>query len=232
MSTAIATRENELALRSLRALPHSLTTSSVCAVDESGSRPVLTRHSTSPSRMRNFELIIVDSGIAMRALSVEHEWVIERFEGEPKALGVERVAERAPVLDTAGDIAWLRQNLEIGMGDIASLFGVTRKTVYDWTNGSKAINAGYIKAVRTLIEQGLDAESRPYLRQFWEFGSSGEEPLLDILKSCNASRLNTDAARALRALARPIADYVQKIHAGPDGSTAAHIHNYDEYRNL
>ncbi len=229
----------EVVARSLRALSHALTTSGVCAVEESGSRPVLDLYSTSPSLARGYELLIVHETASAGPRSAAHnfEWVIERMGGvtkfAPKGRSAEARAstERAAVVDTASDVAWLRHDLEIGMGEIASLFGVTRKAVYDWTNGAKATNAHYIKAVRSLIERELPAGSRPYLRQFWDFDPSGGDPLVSILKSGDAKRLD-DASRALRALARPIADYVEQIRANVGDAAGPHVHNHDEYRNL
>lgn len=235
MSTANVVNP-EVVARSLRALNHSLTTPSVCAVEESGSRSVLGLYSTSPASMRSYGLVIVHEEIASGALPAEPEcgWMIERLGGVSWQAGAvvfgggKALVERPPTIDTASDIAWMRHDLEIGMNEIASLFGVTRKAVYDWTNGAKATNASYIKAVRSLIERELPADLRPYLRQFWDFDAAGGEPLVSILKSGDVNRLG-DAQHALRALAGRIADYVEKIKASSNEATVPHVYNHDEY---
>jgi hypothetical protein len=186
--------------------------------------------------MRSYGLVIVHEEITSGALQAEPEcgWMIERSNGVSWQAGTvifgrgKALAERLPTIDTASDIAWMRHDLEIGMNEIASLFGVTRKAVYDWTNGAKATNGSYIKAVRSLIERELSADLRPYLRQFWDFDAAGGEPLVSILKSGDVNRLD-DAQHALRALAGRIADYGEKIKASSNEATVAHVYNYDEY---
>lgn len=233
MSTATVVNP-EIVARSLRALSHSSTTPSMYGLEESGSRPVLGLHSTSPCSMRSYGILIVANEVAREACPANFEsvWMIERL-GSWQALkvvfgGSKTAEEQVQVSDTASDIAWMRHGLEIGMNEIASLFGVTRKAVYDWTNGAKATNASYIKAVRSLIEGELSADLRPYLRQFWDFDVDGGEPLVSILKSGDAKRL-IDAQRLLRALAERISHYAAKVKESSNTATISHVHNHDEY---
>lgn len=226
MSAAIAIREAKFATTSLQTLTHSLTTPSVGSVNESSAWPVLTRYSTSPLRACNYQLVFVDEDVALLT------------ESGALALGAQALPwaeirqERAQTFDTVSDINWFRQTLELGMAEIASLFNVTRKAVYDWTNETKTVKAPYIKAVRSLIERELTADLRPYLQQFWESSPQGEKSLLDILKSGDAQSLQNEATHAIRALAKPISDYVSQIHADLNEPTVAHLHNYDEYRHF
>ncbi|PKV44467.1 hypothetical protein CLU92_1807 [Janthinobacterium sp. 61] len=240
MSLAVMEYEGS---RSLRALNRSLTTSGVGAMAESGSRPVLDFYSTSPSIARGYQLVIVEETTsAALATDVEHSgWVIGIFDelsrfvctaqSSSKKTTFEQASKIDDAINTVSDIAWLRTNLEISMSEIASLFGVTRKAVYDWTNGARATNASYIASVKTMIEQELRAELRPYLRQFWNFDEAGGEALVDILKSGDVRRLAT-ARGVLSTLSGPIGNYVAKIRSSLDETAVSHLHNHDEYRYL
>lgn len=252
MSSAVM--DIETGVRSLRSLPrhlttpsvgtmaNCLTTSSVGTMANSGSRPVLGVYSTSPSMARSYQLVIVeDTPPTALAIDVEPRRVIgmsdelARFiwlaQSSAEKATLEQTSKIDDEIDTASDIAWLRANLEISMSEIASLFGVTRKAVYDWTNGAKATNASYITSVKSMIDQGLHADLRPYLRQFWGFDEAGGVALLNILKSGDARQLAT-ARCALRALSGPIASYVETIRSRSDETAAPHLHNHDEYRHF
>ena len=196
--------------------------------DDSDLRSVLTSQSTSTKRLRGLEYVIKDDSGAMRALVHGDQWIFQPMDRAEPAPKPELLQE----FDTAADVHWLRQRLELGMGDIAALFKVTRKTVYDWIGGQKATKADYIKAVRALVEQELDEHAQPYLRHFWEEVGEGDEALLNILKAGDPTRIGSDARRVLRALKRPLLDYVESLRSEAGTATAAHIHNHDEYRGL
>jgi DNA-binding transcriptional regulator YiaG len=225
MSTRMGTNSGRTAAPSPFSHQRAMTTPNTPR-DDGFASWLLTNYSTSPGREPNFGYIIAGGNQGARALFHEDEWTLQEV-GKPESAQVV-----AQALDTADDIHWFRQALELGMGDIAALFGVTRKSVYDWLDGTQTGKAAYIKAVRSLIEQELDAQARPYLPHFWESGPEGSVPLLDILKSGDAARIGADAKQALRALKRPIIDYVESIRSEASAPSVAHTYNHDEYRSL
>jgi len=223
--TLEARREHEVSWRRMRTAEASATSPNLSL--ELGLGPAINRHSTSPSQsLENLQYIIVGVEEILRGSPIGNEWVRE------KAPAKEKSPHEATAFDTAQDTQWLRSTLELGMAELAALFGVTRRAVYDWLDGTKTPKAAYIRTVRNLIEEHLAAESRPYLRQFWESAPDGGVSLFEILKSGDPIRLQREALSALVALRRSMSTYASQLAAKPTTNAIANTHTDDIYRSL
>jgi len=196
--------------------------------------PAIDRHSTTPAHAyERMRCVIVGSDVSLRGELFGRDWIIEAapsvVEGTADAAAAQ-VIEATPAFDTAQDAQWLRASLELSMAELASLFGVTRKSVYDWLAGTKTPKAAYIRGVRNLLESGLPVACLPYLRQFWEAAPKGGESLLEILKSGDPRRLPGEAREALGDLEGSLSDYVRQLAAKPAFDAPGSADTDDLYR--
>jgi DNA-binding transcriptional regulator YiaG len=188
------------------------------------------RDSTTIARtIENLECVIIGQGVSLRGRLLGKSWVIDT---DSATVIAESTAHEIPAFDTAQDTQWLRTSLELSMAEIASLFGVTRKAVYDWLDGTKTSKAAYIRAVRSLIESQIPVETRPYLRQFWNSPSVEGLSLFEIIKSGDPTRLPEPARAALSALAGPMSNYIKQLASKTQVDVQGHTHNDDLYRSL
>ena len=227
MTTTEAQRSGAPA-RVLSDVNRSLTTSSFHDLNNSGAQPVIAQYSTTSSLGGMPSIVVVSPDRIFEGRAIEHQWVLQGH----RIQIVGELPEPAPLIDTASDTQWFRDALGLSMAEIAAVFGVTRKAVYDWLDGARTNKAGYIKAVRGLIETELSPDLQPYLRQFWQHGAGAGVSLLEQLKSGEPAGLATDATAALRLLRQPISDYRERVRSEHASATVPHAHNYDEYRNL
>lgn len=193
--------------------------------------PAIDNTTTTAARgYEHLEWFILGSEVALRGPVFGRHW---RVESSPPAVeGVQPSTELAvaEAFDTSDDAKWLRTSLELSMAELAALFGVTRKSAYDWLAGTKTSKAAYIRAVRKVIEGALSPECIPYLRQFWADSREGPS-LLDILKSGDARRM-PEARAALTTLAGPINDYVSGLRAGSPSDGTPNRDADDLYRTV
>jgi DNA-binding transcriptional regulator YiaG len=221
--------EREIAWRQARN-PDTFITSPNIGPQRMGFGLALNRHSTTVAReIESMQCVIVGVGSALRGGLLSHDW---RYETALTSHFADAESSDTLTFDTSKDTQWLRTSLELSMAELAALFGVTRKAVYDWLDGAKTTKAAYIHAVRALIENHLPMESRPYLRQFWSYSPNGGESLIEIIKSGEPSRLPKEASAALADLKDPISSYTKQLAAKPHIDAIEHAHNADLYRSL
>ncbi len=138
------------------------------------------------------------------------------------------------VLDNLADLRWVREKLGLSMTDLATLFGVTRKTVYDWFDGTKPrqLAVDRIAAIRAVAES-CPPEFLGVLNQFWSTPVGEGPSLIDILKSPGSSSTMLSSAKtALDALVPRIAQSAERNRAKPTRDAFGHAHNDDLFRSL
>lgn len=135
------------------------------------------------------------------------------------------------------DLRWLRGSLGVSMSEIAELFGVTRKAVYDWFNGSAPKRVGRIAKiqwVRSALEGQLSAERLRLIRHVWEQPLEGGSCLWEQLRLSAAGASEAAAiARSLGLLEGPLREIERRQARFSDSpSPLGEAHAEDLIRSL
>lgn len=134
------------------------------------------------------------------------------------------------------DLLWLKDSLGTGVSGLADLFGVTRKTIYDWLEGVEPKRDGRvakISALRTALE-GLALRSRyQLLRQVWNLPIENGRPLIEILRSGegDARSLQEEIQGVLRSL-EPTLSYIEQRNARSSRQGIGRGHTEDVVRGM
>lgn len=90
-------------------------------------------------------------------------------------------------LSQADRLRWIKESLAIGVSGLADLFGVTRKTVYDWLGGvsepKRAQHGVKIAAFKSAIESSNLGERARLLKHVLGKSSGFEPSLMDFMRS-------------------------------------------------
>lgn len=131
----------------------------------------------------------------------------------------ESSAPAIAALDGAADARWIKDSLHLSMSDVAALFGVTRKAVYDWFDGTSKPRAHFserMAAIRSTLQGACTSEQLGLLRQLWSAPLAGEESLAGILKSVDASTASKAKIKAaLEELEPRMAELTQRLQSQP-----------------
>lgn len=83
------------------------------------------------------------------------------------------------------NLRWIKDTLGIGISGLAELFGVTRKTVYDWLSTSHPKRAGHelkIKILQSVLAE-FDLEKLFALKNFWDLSIENKPSFLSLTRS-------------------------------------------------
>jgi len=137
--------------------------------------------------------------------------------------------------DVLDDAKWLKENFSLSMSEMANLFGVTRKAVYDWFDGSRPRPqmSERIASVREILEKDIQKEHRRYVRQFWNTRVDNGSALIDILKSQEiSSEVAVKGAIAIANMATRIAQYVERNQSTQHRHAIGHGNTDDIFRSI
>lgn len=194
------------------------------------SHPALEVFSTSPSRVFEHVQVIIldehDNEFMVAGSTFSRQWNLAKTPTQFLAL------PKTP--NTIDDVQWLRTSLNLSMAEVATLFKVTRKAVYDWLDGSKPRTglAERIGAMRALFERNLPEESRQVVRQFFDTPIEEKGTLLSILRDIDIKSLAGEGEATLKTLAPRIAQFSADINSKPTPHGNGYAHNDDIYRSL
>ncbi len=195
----------------------------------------LEAYSTTPSRgLEDFQVIILDehdSELMLSGSPFSRNWSWAR-PPEQRAMTTQS-AEIVKPSNVIDDIQWLRSALNLSMSEVAALFKVTRKAVYDWLDGSKPRTglAERIATMRALFERNLPSESRSVVRQFFDTPIDGETTLLSILRDVDTTNLTAKGVNGLNAIAHQVEKFAAELNSKPAPHGIGHAHNDDLYRS-
>lgn len=166
--------------------------------------------------------------------TVANKWSLEiRPDAAPSTATVtELFPAPPPYLE---DLKWLRSSLGVSMSEISELFGVTRKAVYDWFNGSPPKREGRIAKihlVRSALEAALPPARLRFVRQIWELPLSDGGSLLEQLKRSQTPGQGIESiSLSLRLLETKLQE-IEDRNARPNETGLGEAHAEDLIRSL
>lgn len=137
--------------------------------------------------------------------------------------------------DVLDDVKWLKENFSLSMSEMAGLFNVTRKAVYDWFDGSRPRQqmSEKIACVREILEKGIQKEHRRFVRQFWNTRGENGAALIDVLKAQEfTSELAAKGALAIDNMAPKIAQYIERNQSTRQRHAIGHGNTDDSFRSI
>jgi DNA-binding transcriptional regulator YiaG len=230
LMVATATRYDQLVHSRRERNPHAAMTSMNLGLDVVRSAPWLTAGSTSaPTEHPDIQLAILfgnETALVLRSAEHLHRWDVTHVRPLRQT--------QAHSFDSIDDVQWLRNSLALSMAEIANLFKVTRKAVYDWVDGSKP-RLGVperIHAIRLLLENGFPKDCLPYVRQFWSTSNDDSPSLLSILRDHETKDLTVSAEPSIRKLAAQVQSFVAQLKAKPIRQGIERSHADDIFRSI
>ena len=137
--------------------------------------------------------------------------------------------------DGLGDAKWLKDNFSLSMSEIANLFGVTRKAVYDWFDGSKPRQqmSDRIAGVREILEKNVKSDHRKYVRLFWSTRIDGDASLLDLLKLPESTpEIIANSTHLMEKINARIGDYVERNDSKRSRNAIGRTNTDDMFRSI
>jgi DNA-binding transcriptional regulator YiaG len=201
--------------------------------------PMLHWYSTTGARVGEGIQLFIDASVVLRRPCVEpslRSWEFAHSRALtpatvllPVAMPVD--ARQSNIVD---DVNWLRENLKISITEVAALFKVTRKAVYDWLEGAKprADMADRVRILRNVLDRELREESRNFLKRVWDQPINGDASLLSIMRESEINALPASVKDGLNVLAPKL----EAFGARPTLTAASHgngkAHQDDIYRSI
>lgn len=133
------------------------------------------------------------------------------------------------------DIQWIRDELSLSMSELAQLFGVTRKSVYDWFDGSNPRNhiAEKISAVKSFLVENVPGPYRKLIRQFWSKSNGDSDSLLKILQNEHPSNAQIKNGKQAYAILEPsIIAFIKNNRTNNGKYGAGKVSSDDIFRTL
>jgi hypothetical protein len=200
--------------------------------------------STTGTKPRQFGITInIENGtctVVKDFTSFEKSWRIQQ--GMPRSYVADEMQQSnddaAQIVESKGyihELFWLKDTLDIGVSGLAELFGVTRKTVYDWFDNSVPRRGGRmwkIALLRNILEE-VDSSKLPLLRQVWDLPVGGEVSLLDVVRSGkdDAEEFRKNLRTALQRL-EPTLESTKARNSRPSRRPYGEAHTEDLLKSL
>lgn len=141
----------------------------------------------------------------------------------------------ATATSTAADLRWLKESLQIGVSGLADLFGVTRKTVYDWLEGiepKRGRRGEKIASLRKVLEESTLGSKIQFLDQVWDQSSESGTTLFELIQSDDLTvDLNGELRKVLEEL-KPALALCEESNKKGTGNDFGRAHIEDLGRSI